>query len=230
MIHMAWRTCVLLVPSKISPLSFHTTQKEPLIVDVRNPDFIICADWFHCFRFCQWLISCIAQQTTPPPWFVCLGLFADNMTEALLFLSHFMGDIHQVCGQFQHLTFFYSSLWIELIKDFFFSFYILIIFLCIFWQPMHVGFTTDEGGNTIDLRWFRHKSNLHHVSPFTCSYIDLLNRQTRLPEKQKGLEKPSNIVWQEEKILLFLMSYVGLDYYQSINNVCCVNLFVLFKN
>nr|XP_043626609.1 endonuclease 1 isoform X2 [Erigeron canadensis] len=46
-----------------------------------------------------------------------------NMTEALLFLSHFMGDIH---------------------------------------QPMHVGFTSDEGGNTIDLRWFRHKSNLHH--------------------------------------------------------------------
>ncbi|XP_054803311.1 endonuclease 1-like [Prosopis cineraria] len=47
-----------------------------------------------------------------------------NMTEALLFLSHFMGDLH---------------------------------------QPMHVGFTSDEGGNTIELRWFRHKSNLHHV-------------------------------------------------------------------
>ncbi|XP_028788728.1 endonuclease 1-like [Neltuma alba] len=47
-----------------------------------------------------------------------------NMTEALLFLSHFMGDIH---------------------------------------QPMRVGFTSDEGGNTVDLRWFRHKSNLHHV-------------------------------------------------------------------
>ncbi|XP_073042190.1 endonuclease 1 [Primulina eburnea] len=47
-----------------------------------------------------------------------------NMTEALLFLAHFMGDIH---------------------------------------QPMHVGFTSDGGGNTINLRWFRHKSNLHHV-------------------------------------------------------------------
>ncbi|KAK9706651.1 hypothetical protein RND81_07G142000 [Saponaria officinalis] len=47
-----------------------------------------------------------------------------NMTEALLFLSHFMGDIH---------------------------------------QPLHCGHTTDEGGNTIELRWFRHKSNLHHV-------------------------------------------------------------------
>ncbi|CAA7394687.1 unnamed protein product [Spirodela intermedia] len=47
-----------------------------------------------------------------------------NLTEALLFLSHFMGDIH---------------------------------------QPMHVGFTGDEGGNTIQLRWFNRKSNLHHV-------------------------------------------------------------------
>lgn len=28
---------------------------------------------------------------------------------------------------------------------------------------MHVGFTSDQGGNSIDLRWFRHKSNLHHV-------------------------------------------------------------------
>ncbi|KAI8525430.1 hypothetical protein RHMOL_Rhmol13G0230000 [Rhododendron molle] len=47
-----------------------------------------------------------------------------NMTEALLFVSHFMGDIH---------------------------------------QPLHVGFTSDEGGNSIELRWFTHKSNLHHV-------------------------------------------------------------------
>ncbi|KAI4342965.1 hypothetical protein MLD38_027523 [Melastoma candidum] len=47
-----------------------------------------------------------------------------NMTEALLFLSHFMGDIH---------------------------------------QPMHVGFSSDEGGNTIELHWFHRKSNLHHV-------------------------------------------------------------------
>ncbi|KAF9587966.1 hypothetical protein IFM89_006291 [Coptis chinensis] len=48
-----------------------------------------------------------------------------NMTEALLFLSHFMGDLH---------------------------------------QPLHVGFTSDEGGNTIQLRWFKHKSNLHHTA------------------------------------------------------------------
>ncbi|KAK7853572.1 endonuclease 1 [Quercus suber] len=62
MIRMEWRTCVLQVPFKISPLSLCTTEREVLIVD-----------------------------------------------------------------------------------------------------PMHVGFTSDEGGNTINLRWFRHKSNLHHV-------------------------------------------------------------------
>ncbi|CAN6371548.1 unnamed protein product [Urochloa humidicola] len=44
-----------------------------------------------------------------------------NLTEALLFLSHFMGDVH---------------------------------------QPMHVGFTS---GNSIDLRWFKHKSNVLNV-------------------------------------------------------------------
>lgn len=47
-----------------------------------------------------------------------------NLTEALLFLSHFMGDIH---------------------------------------QPSHVGFTTDKGGNTIDVHWYTRKSVLHHV-------------------------------------------------------------------
>ncbi|XP_057846745.1 endonuclease 2-like [Cryptomeria japonica] len=47
-----------------------------------------------------------------------------NLTEALLFLSHFMGDIH---------------------------------------QPLHVGFTSDRGGNSIKLHWYRRKSNLHHI-------------------------------------------------------------------
>lgn len=47
-----------------------------------------------------------------------------NLTQALLFLSHFMGDIH---------------------------------------EPLHVGFTSDEGGNTIQLHWYKRKSNLHHV-------------------------------------------------------------------
>ncbi|XP_043695873.1 endonuclease 4-like [Telopea speciosissima] len=47
-----------------------------------------------------------------------------NLTEALMFLSHFIGDVH---------------------------------------QPLHVGFTGDEGGNTIMVHWYRRKSNLHHI-------------------------------------------------------------------
>ncbi|OIS95763.1 PREDICTED: endonuclease 2 isoform X1 [Nicotiana attenuata] len=47
-----------------------------------------------------------------------------NLTESLLFLSHFMGDIH---------------------------------------QPLHVGFTSDRGANTIDVHWYTRKTVLHHV-------------------------------------------------------------------
>ncbi|XP_042498375.1 endonuclease 4-like [Macadamia integrifolia] len=47
-----------------------------------------------------------------------------NLTEALMFLSHFIGDVH---------------------------------------QPLHVGFTGDEGGNTIMVHWYRRKANLHHI-------------------------------------------------------------------
>ncbi|KAK1378854.1 hypothetical protein POM88_025598 [Heracleum sosnowskyi] len=48
----------------------------------------------------------------------------NNLTEALMFLSHFVGDVH---------------------------------------QPLHVGFLGDGGGNTITVRWYRRKTNLHHV-------------------------------------------------------------------
>ncbi|KAJ1436204.1 S1/P1 nuclease [Sesbania bispinosa] len=47
-----------------------------------------------------------------------------NLTQALLFLSHFMGDVH---------------------------------------QPLHVGFTSDKGGNLINVHWYKRKQNLHHV-------------------------------------------------------------------
>ncbi|XP_059292448.1 endonuclease 4-like isoform X2 [Lycium ferocissimum] len=46
-----------------------------------------------------------------------------NLTEALMFLSHFVGDVH---------------------------------------QPLHCGFIGDLGGNTIIVRWYRRKTNLHH--------------------------------------------------------------------
>ncbi|KAH0863778.1 hypothetical protein HID58_080989 [Brassica napus] len=90
-----------------------------------------------------------------------------NMTEALLFLSHFMGDIH---------------------------------------QPMHVGFTSDEGGNTIDLRWYRHKSNLHHVRLLFSSYkFEELDYEKRLPNKENVK------VWDREIILTALKEYYDKD-------------------
>jgi len=45
-----------------------------------------------------------------------------------------------------------------------------MVFFFFLKKPMHVGFTSDEGGNTIDLRWYKHKSNLHHVSFFFCLF------------------------------------------------------------
>ncbi|XP_010434155.1 PREDICTED: endonuclease 5 isoform X2 [Camelina sativa] len=47
-----------------------------------------------------------------------------NLTEALMFLSHYMGDVH---------------------------------------QPLHTGFLGDLGGNTIIVKWYHHKTNLHNV-------------------------------------------------------------------
>lgn len=76
-------------------------------------------------------------------------LIIDNLTEALMFLSHFIGDVHQVCS-------FYWEIETHTVIHFSFKF----LFLC---QPLHVGFIGDEGGNTITVRWYRRKTNLHHV-------------------------------------------------------------------
>jgi len=38
------------------------------------------------------------------------------------------------------------------------------IFCLVNLQPLHTGFTTDKGGNLIDVHWFTRKQNLHHVS------------------------------------------------------------------
>ncbi|XBI96026.1 hypothetical protein VPH35_032367 [Triticum aestivum] len=105
------RTCVWPAPSPTSrPSSCTTSRAAPIAsVSVYARVFMSChpAFLYHCSEF---LTESVEN--------------ADNLTEALLFLSHFMGDIH---------------------------------------QPMHVGFTSDMGGNSVNLRWFKHKSNLHHV-------------------------------------------------------------------
>ncbi|GLJ09071.1 hypothetical protein SUGI_0101160 [Cryptomeria japonica] len=83
-----------------------------------------------------------------------------NLTESLMFLSHFVGDIH---------------------------------------QPLHVGFADDEGGNTIPLRWFRRKSNLHKVWDFDIideAEKDFFNRDvtTMIEDLQRNITEG----WSDE--------------------------------
>ncbi|XP_047940512.1 endonuclease 1-like isoform X4 [Salvia hispanica] len=106
----------------LEPEAHHAVQM--LLPDYVNGDLSALCVWpdqvRHWYRY-RWT-SPLHFIDTPDR--ACNFKYQNNMTEALLFLAHFMGDIH---------------------------------------QPMHVGFTSDEGGNTVELRWFRHKSNLHHV-------------------------------------------------------------------
>uniref|UniRef100_A0ACD5TQC4 Uncharacterized protein n=1 Tax=Avena sativa TaxID=4498 RepID=A0ACD5TQC4_AVESA len=68
------------------------------------------------------LLTYTPSSSSPSPSSSSSGQY--NLTEALLFLSHFIGDVH---------------------------------------QPLHVGFSSDRGGNTIDVHWYRRKTELHHV-------------------------------------------------------------------
>ncbi|KAL1568426.1 Endonuclease 2 [Salvia divinorum] len=83
-----------------------------------------------------------------------------NLTEALLFLSHFMGDIH---------------------------------------QPLHVGFTSDKGANTIDVHWYKRKTNLHHV--WDNSIIETAEEtfyNTEVDELISALDKNITTVWSHQ--------------------------------
>ncbi|KAG6398925.1 hypothetical protein SASPL_140397 [Salvia splendens] len=84
----------------------------------------------------------------------------NNLTEALLFLSHFMGDIH---------------------------------------QPLHVGFTSDKGANTIDVHWYKRKANLHHV--WDSSIIETAEEtfyNSEVDELISALDKNISTVWSNQ--------------------------------
>ncbi|KAK8567737.1 hypothetical protein V6N12_006312 [Hibiscus sabdariffa] len=85
---------------------------------------------------------------------ICSYKYTNNLTESLLFLSHFMGDIHQACSRIpksdENSKFHYRKK-----KG--------ITLMSITFQPLHVGFAADKGGNTIDVHWYRRKAVLHHV-------------------------------------------------------------------
>ncbi|RDY12143.1 Endonuclease 2, partial [Mucuna pruriens] len=80
--------------------------------------------------------------------------FSDNLTQALLFLSHFLGDIHQVYMHLYKSQNSHSLLLTITCNDFL---HILNL------QPLHCGFTSDKGGNAITVLWYKRKTNLHHV-------------------------------------------------------------------
>ncbi|KAK6146861.1 hypothetical protein DH2020_020730 [Rehmannia glutinosa] len=83
-----------------------------------------------------------------------------NLTEALLFLSHFIGDIH---------------------------------------QPLHVGFTSDRGANTIDIRWYNTKGVLHHV--WDTNIIETAEKRfydSDVEELIDALQKNITTVWSAQ--------------------------------
>ncbi|GBG83442.1 hypothetical protein CBR_g37154 [Chara braunii] len=88
-----------------------------------------------------------------------------NLTEALLFLSHFLGDIH---------------------------------------EPLHVGFTSDRGGNEIHVRWYSEELNLHKVWDFgiiqhaiEMFYGDVTNYTDYLIGKINGEWKENADQWSQ---------------------------------
>lgn len=83
-----------------------------------------------------------------------------NLTQALLFLSHFIGDIH---------------------------------------QPLHVGFTSDKGGNTIDVHWYTVKTVLHHV--WDVNIIETAEERfydSDVNELIEALQKNITTVWANQ--------------------------------
>ncbi|XP_019160304.1 PREDICTED: endonuclease 2 isoform X2 [Ipomoea nil] len=83
-----------------------------------------------------------------------------NSTQALLFLSHFVGDIH---------------------------------------QPLHCGFASDKGGNTIDVKWYTKKTVLHHV--WDTSIIETAEEQfydSEVEELINAIQKNITTGWADE--------------------------------
>ncbi|XP_030499340.2 endonuclease 2 [Cannabis sativa] len=83
-----------------------------------------------------------------------------NLTEALLFLAHFIGDIH---------------------------------------QPLHVGFTSDRGANTIDVHWYTRKQNLHHI--WDASIIETAEEKyydSNVESLVKAIEHNITTEWADE--------------------------------
>ncbi len=81
-------------------------------------------------------------------------------------------------------------------------------------QPLHAGLASDRGGNTVDLKWFGNKTNLHElwdsgmIESRKLSYselADFLSRQ--VTEKHKAMASDPVLKWIEEDIALRELVY-----------------------
>ncbi|KAF9587970.1 hypothetical protein IFM89_006295, partial [Coptis chinensis] len=76
---------------------------------------------------------------------------------------HWSGPLHYVDTPDFNCNYEYCSKFATTPR-FQFSFGSHVLYFCVLTVlPLHVGFTGDEGGNTITVRWYRRKTNLHHV-------------------------------------------------------------------
>lgn len=72
-------------------------------------------------------------------------------------------------------------------------------------QPLHVGFTGDLGGNSITVRWYRRKTNLHHVSvknQILCYLIRLI-----------ALCNLTNLYWAFSLIVYSVYDWLRLNFF-----------------
>lgn len=71
-------------------------------------------------------------------------------------------------------------------------------------QPLHVGYATDKGGNTVQLNYRSQGTNLHSfwdtgiISSQNITLADCLNFQTYTPEELKAVRKINVVGWSEE--------------------------------
>ncbi len=81
-------------------------------------------------------------------------------------------------------------------------------------QPLHVGRAKDKGGNTIQVRWFKKGTNLHHVwdidmiEEWNMSYVELANNSKKLTKNEiKAYQRGSVLDWVYESQKLAITVY-----------------------
>ncbi|CAJ2648419.1 unnamed protein product [Trifolium pratense] len=130
---------------------------KKLLPESANNDLSSKCSWADHVRFIYPWSSALHFANTPD---VCSYKTTNNLTQALYFLSHFLGDIH---------------------------------------QPLHCGFLSDKGGNSITVHWFTRKQNLHHI--WDASILDTEVQRfhdSDMDEFIDALQQNITKVWSKE--------------------------------